>query len=239
MKFHDATPETVKDRLRRYGCMCRWCGNRSGRDFHHIQPESVGGSDKWSNLIWVCEVCHTLLDEFCLAHWNDPEQVERMNELRSSSIEAEFQHVEGTINKRRSQEQWNYANIFEMGKEGKIDEQPRSADIIWRDLLDTKKHMKVDAFLCYDYLKKFSVHQNQTVCAFTHADGPLVIAAPSLRALVEKVEELQTQQQAEEQPMTPEESRAQYEEGEQAASEDYQIYKQMEDEFFHRIFRPS
>ena len=39
--------------------------------------------------------------------------------------------------------------------------------------------------------------------------------------------------------MTPEESRAKYEEGKQAAREHHQKYKQMEDEFFHKIVRTS
>ena len=139
MKFHDCKPDTLRERLRRYGAQCRWCGNRPGRDFHHIQPTAAGGSDEWGNLIWVCEVCHTLLDEFCRGHWSDVAQAERMRELRSCSIEAEFRHAEGTINKRTSQEQWNYANIFEIGKEGKVAEPSRTADDVWHDLADLKK----------------------------------------------------------------------------------------------------
>jgi hypothetical protein len=238
MKFHDCTPDTLRERLRRYGAQCRWCGRRPGRDFHHIQPREAGGSDQWGNLIWVCEVCHTLLDEFCRKHWNDPAQAARMNELRACSIEAEFQHVEGTVNKKKSQERWNYADIFEMGKEGKVAEPPRTADDIWRDLAELKKYMKVDAFLCMDYLTRFALHQNQAVCGHARG-GPVIIAAPSLEALMEKVRELQAQEQAAEQPMSPEESKAKYEEGKQAAREAHQKYKQMEDDFFHKVFRPS
>lgn len=238
MKFHDCDTDTLRPRLRRYGCQCRSCGNRPGRDFHHIQPRTTGGSNEWDNLIWVCEVCHTLLDEFCRKHWNDPDQAERMRQLRSYSIEAEFQQVEGTINKRKSQEQWNYSGIFEMGKEGKIAEPPRTADDIWHDLAELKKNMKVDGFLCIDYLTKFAVHLNHPVCGFVPS-GPVLIAAPSLETLLEKARELQVREQADVKPLSPEESKAKYEQVKQAAREEYQKYKQMEDEFFHKVFRPS
>ena len=109
MKFHDCSEATLRKRILFYGYRCGWCGRRPGRDFHHIQPSKAGGaggSDEWDNLIWVCETCHTLLDEFCRKHWSDPEQQERMRKIRSCSIDATFQFCEGKINKKKSTEQW-------------------------------------------------------------------------------------------------------------------------------------
>lgn len=84
MRFHDCTITTLRKRFRTYGFKCSWCGNRLGRDFHHIQPKrGAGGSDDKANLIWVCEVCHTLLDDFCRKHWDDPTQKGRMTLIRS------------------------------------------------------------------------------------------------------------------------------------------------------------
>ncbi len=60
-----------------------------------------------------------------------------------------------------------------------------------------------------------------------------------LEALMEKVRELQAQDQVAEQPISPEESKARYEEGKQTAREAHQKHKQMADEFFHKVFRPS
>jgi hypothetical protein len=229
MKFHDCKEKALRRRIQFYGFQCSWCGNRPGKDFHHIQPEEAGGSYEWSNLIWVCKTCHGLLDDFCRKHWNDSEQQHRMNEIRSCSIEATFQVCEGTINPRRSTEMWNYGNIFEMGKTGKTTEVPRTADDLWRDLRESKKYMKIESFLCLKYLASFVAHRGEpTDCIGMDGKGPVVIAAPSLDALLERAKQLQSWDRQNQQAGTREE-----------ATESYKEYRQQEDEFFHTVFRPS
>jgi hypothetical protein len=188
----------------------------------------AGGSDDWNNLIWVCKTCHGLLDDFCRKYWNDPEQQERMNTIRTCSIDASFQLCEGTINKRKSQEQWNFGNLFEMGKNGKTTEAPRTSDDIWRDLREARMYMKINSPLCLEYLTKFVAHRGES----THfigweGKGPVVIAAPSLEALLEAAKELQCPDHQHQQQGTPEEAIQQYKE-----------YKKSEDDFFHTVFRP-
>jgi hypothetical protein len=229
MKFIDSEEGALRRRIQFYGYQCGWCGNRPGRDFHHIQPEAAGGSDEWDNLIWVCETCHTLLDEFCRKHWNDPDQQEKMREVRSFSIATTFQFCEGTINKKKSTEQWNFGNIFEMGKAGKTTEVPRTADDMWKDLYETKKYMKIDRYLCLRYLLELALYKGEPVLASRHDDErPVVIAAPTLDVLLEKAKELQGEQTRYKQSGTVDEAR------EYKRRED-----ELEDTFFHTVFRPS
>jgi len=229
MKFHDCKEEALRRRIEFYGFQCSWCGNRPGKDFHHIQPECAGGSYEWSNLMWVCKTCHGLLDDFCSKHWDDPEQQARMREIRSCSIDATFQVCEGTINKRTSEERWNFGNVFEMGKTGKTTDAPRTADKLWQDLHETKKYMKIDSFLCLEYLRQFVAHRGEpTHCVGMDGKGPVVIAAPSLEALLERASELLSQDHQRHETGTREEAR-----------QAYNDYKRSEDEFFHTVFRPS
>lgn len=228
-KFHDCSEGTLRKRLQFYGCQCSWCGNKRGRDFHHIQPEAAGGSAEWNNLIWVCETCHTLLDEFCSEHWSDPKQAERMKQIRSYSIDNNFQFCEGKINKKGSKEKWVFGNIFEMGKEGKMIDPPRTPDDIWSDLRETRKYMKIDRILCCDYLLKFSVHQDKPIMAFGYRDKrPIIIAAPSLETLLKAVKELGEEDKTL--------GKAAEKEADLASARQH---KQLEDEFFHDVFRQT
>lgn len=229
MKFHDCTEQTLRIRFETYGFQCSWCGNRPGRDFHHIQPQHAGKNDEYSNLIWVCEVCHTFLDEFCTKHWNDPEQAQRIAEIRSCSVEATFSVCDGEITKKKGKEAWNFGNVFQFGREGKRQEIVRTAEDIWHDLAEIKKHMKIDMGLCLQYLRQLASHQNRPIYLAPLGpcgDEPVVIAAPSMAVLLEQAKKLQGER---EHPQGTQEV---------AKAEAKKAHDQ-EDEFFHRVFRPS
>jgi hypothetical protein len=44
--------------LTRDGNKCRVCKNESNLQVHHIKPRAKGGTDKLSNLMTLCELCH-------------------------------------------------------------------------------------------------------------------------------------------------------------------------------------
>lgn len=44
--------------IRQRDVTCRWCG-RPGQEVHHIRYRSEGGSDERSNLVLLCQRCHT------------------------------------------------------------------------------------------------------------------------------------------------------------------------------------
>jgi hypothetical protein len=119
--------------------------------------------------------------------------------------------------------------IFEFGKRGKTTERPRTADEMWEDLREAKMYMKIDSSLCLQYLKAFVAHTGEPAhCISMDGKGPVVIAAPSLEALLEAAKALQNPDRQHDQQGTLEEARHAYE-----------AYKRAETEFFHTVFRPS
>src|SRR5271166_5696476 len=134
-RYHDCHIDTLRRRLAQSGHQCFWCGALRGRDFHHIQPRAAGGSDDPSNLIWICDCCHAVLDEFCKKHWNDPAQAARMELIRGKSVNAVFEDWV------KDGKDWKIGNGgIRLVCNGPAPKQQRTADDIWRDMLQLRKH---------------------------------------------------------------------------------------------------
>lgn len=101
--------EIVKEKC---GCKCANCGSDEGIEYHHIVPLFLGGTDRLSNIVALCNKCHKA------AH-----NGRHMNEYRASKIKggrkpkkddgeafAIFDmFVNGEIGKRKAQQLLGYS----------------------------------------------------------------------------------------------------------------------------------
>ena len=79
-----------------------------------------------------------------------------------------------------------------MSKEGKQPQPKRTADDMWHELTDIKKHIRLDQSACLDYLRQIVDHRKRPVVSWpAHGQGRVVIAAPSMEALLEVACKLQ------------------------------------------------
>lgn len=193
-----------------------------------------------SNLMWVCELCHTLLNEFCLKYCKKQAEKKRMDAIRKLSVEVQFSQWTGKINKRESSEQWNIGNLAVTEKKGKEMTPPRTADRVWADLQAVRKHMRIDVLNCIDYLQQYVKYTKESVgptVAFwekgrIQVGEPILLVAPSLadfRAEAKKVTS-RYRVNMERKKMT----KKSVEKALNARKKD----KAREDEFFNTIFKP-
>lgn len=82
------TPEAVrKEVLARDGYRCRCCGSKENLTVHHRRWRSYGGRTTRSNLVSLCERCHSLVHARLLIVLGDPEGVLRFVDAKGRPLD--------------------------------------------------------------------------------------------------------------------------------------------------------
>jgi hypothetical protein len=107
--------------LRKAQDLCANCGNQA-KHAHHIVPLSIGGTDKLSNLVALCEKCHSLIHDLRFTNHSHltkqglkkaKENGKKLGGLRPKTIEAN-----NSRRKQNLQKALEYREILELKEKG-------------------------------------------------------------------------------------------------------------------------
>lgn len=62
------------------GVVCWACGHPASIQWHHIKPQSVGGTNNEGNLVPLCVTCHDKVDRIPFGDWDISSAIGALNE---------------------------------------------------------------------------------------------------------------------------------------------------------------
>lgn len=139
------------------GTVCVCCGAMEGIAYHHILPLSMGGDNRFSNIVPVCEVCHGKIHGkhmTCLQRFSERNGRPRKDKPYGADVVIE-KYLKGRITSKQAKidlrldrgsrltEQWYYKEYL---KNKGIKSVQRTANKAWIETMLYKANGEIEVY---------------------------------------------------------------------------------------------